>query len=198
MRGALLSIAVGVLTTVVWDAFKASRDEPKFSGYPDEFAVAEQREILGEDARVVDDAHGVADGDDGTDEVMVRGVAKRRVSRNPDRMPRFIRKWVDWGKTEFPSAWRQRRQLDVECIMRALCRKMREEDVRDADIARYKDRILLGIMMPSDTEIETQRMLATEAGGQWQRAGDGWQVGNTRGILGWLFGKKRGASFGPA
>jgi hypothetical protein len=131
--------------------------------------------------------------DDGTEMVEVGGRGHKRVRNDRRAPPRFIRKWVAWGKAEFPTVWRSRKQADVDCVMRALTRNMRENHVRDRDIQRYKDRICMGICFPSEDEVMVQQMMATRGAGAWQRAADGWKPQN-RTWWEWA----TGADVGPA
>lgn len=93
----------------------------------------------------------------------------------------FVKWWVNWGKSQFPSAWRGITVADRTCITNALCREMRTQSVRDADIQRVKDLIVLGIVTPSIDELEAARMEASYAVQERQ--------GATRGLWNWFGGR---------
>jgi hypothetical protein len=97
--------------------------------------------------------------------------------------------WINWGKVQFPSAWRGATAADRVCIMNALVREMRARSMRDADIARLKDQIVLGVLTPSSYELEAARMEATWAVEKRQdetrgltnkKGGRGLQLGSAR------------------
>lgn len=93
----------------------------------------------------------------------------------------FVKWWIDWGKAQFPSAWRGITSADRVCILNALCREMKAQSVRDADIRRVKDLVVLGIITPSADEAMAAKMEAT------------WTVqerqDSTRGLLNWRWGR---------
>lgn len=103
----------------------------------------------------------------------------KRIRRGHKRQ--FVKWWVNWGKAQFPSAWRGATAADRVCMLNALCREMRMQSVRDADIQRVKDEIVLGIMIPSDDERRVAKMEATWAVQQ--------QQDSTRGLWNWMWGR---------
>lgn len=116
----------------------------------------------------------------GSATVTRKQLVRRSLARN------FVAKWVSWGKAEFPGAYRSSAVADRVCIESRLCRKMREQFVRDCDIARYKGRIMVGIFVPSDAELEEQRLFASvTVGDRCRSALDpgrtwyGWWTGRT-------------------
>jgi len=109
-----------------------------------------------------------------------RPVRLRRIRRR--RRSGFVAYWVNWGKAQFPTAWRGSSAADRVCITTALTRQMRSQSVRDADIARVKDEIVLGILTPSAAEVRVARMEATWAVQQRQEATRG--LVNMRGGVG--------------
>jgi hypothetical protein len=146
---------------------------------------------------VAEDTGGV---DIGVDEVTGPGVGraktKRRVRRGGNGRLRFVRHWVDWGKTRFPTVAGSQRAADRDCVARALVREMENLHVRYSDIAKYKDRILLGIMMPSTYEVSAAKAYATEAARAWQTAGEGWRWRGTRTWWDWICGRPNRAYAG--
>lgn len=89
-------------------------------------------------------------------------VRVRRVQRKQGW--RFVRWWVNWGKAEFPSAYRSKlKEADRTCIEHRLRAEMRKRSVRDADVAMYLPQVVVGIMTPSRREAEAERMLQTRA-----------------------------------
>lgn len=103
----------------------------------------------------------------------------KRIRRGHKRQ--FVKWWVTWGKAQFPSAWRGATAADRVCIMNALCREMRQQSVRDADIQRVKDVVVLGILTPSCYEADAARLEATWAVERRQSC--------TRGLWNWMWGK---------
>nr|QKI28845.1 hypothetical protein 1 [Ginkgo biloba tombusvirus] len=93
-----------------------------------------------------------------------RGEAPKRQAlkrvRRGFRRP-FVAYWVNWGKAQFPSAWRGASDADRVCITNALVREMRSRSVRDFDISRVKDEVVLGILLPNAAEVRVARMEAT-------------------------------------
>jgi hypothetical protein len=82
---------------------------------------------------------------------------------------RFVRGWIAWGKATFPGVWRKPSEADRRVIEVALCREMRARSVRHADIARVKDRIVLGVLTPSQYEVEACEMERSAVLGKRQR-----------------------------
>lgn len=146
---------------------------------------------LGVDETVLEDTGGV---DAGLEPVVLPvgkdKVRKRRVRRSRHAAGRFVRYWVDWGKAKFPNVAGSTRLADRECVARALVREMESIHVRYADIARYKDRIVVAIMLPSPEEVKAARMLGTERAGHWQRATKGWGWKKPRSWWQWLTGQE--------
>lgn len=90
-------------------------------------------------------------------------VRMRAITR--DQGWRFVRWWVNWGKAEFPGAYRGKREKETDriCIEHRLRSEMRKHSVRDVDIARYLPSIVVGITTPSTSEAQAERMLQTNA-----------------------------------
>lgn len=180
-------VAIGVAVTVrAWVALdKWWNRKRKFTNKVDTTRVDALRGLLSNALREEDEERRAVEGDaaaddDGTEEMPGPGLPggrpnKRRVRRGRNAAARFLRRWIDWGKVEFPNAAGSTRLADVEAVKRALCREMRSKDVRDKDIAHYKDVITMAILMPSEEEEAVARMLATSAAGNWQRATQGWE-----------------------
>jgi hypothetical protein len=124
---------------------------------------------------------------------------KRRVRRGGAGRIRFVRYWVDWGKVKFPTVAGTKKAADRDCVARALVREMETMHVRYSDIAKYKDRILLGILMPSKDEVNVAQAMATEVARGWQDATQGWRWKRPRTWWEWWCGKesslREGASY---
>lgn len=110
-------------------------------------------------------------------------VKKERVRRSRGR--HFVSKWVAWGKAEFPGAYRSSNAVDRICIEQRLCKKMREQHVRDHDIAMFKGRVVVGIFTPSRAEVEEQQLFASTVIGDRCRRG----MDVKPSWLGWLTGR---------
>lgn len=98
----------------------------------------------------------------------------------------FVKWWVSWGKAQFPTAWRGATAADRVCITNALTREMKAQSVRDHDIVRVKDMVVLGILTPNQWEKEAAEMEASYAVQERQQA--------TRGLFNYWGG--RGLSLG--
>lgn len=147
---------------------------------------------IAQDAEISEDTGGV---DAGLEFVPGRvapaATRKRKVRRGRPAQGRFVRYWVDWGKAKFPNVAGSRKAADRECVARALVREMESIHVRYADIAKYKDRIVVGIMMPSPEEVLVAKLLATERGKQWQDGLRGWGYSKPRTWWQWLLGRSQ-------
>lgn len=117
------------------------------------------------------------------DPLAEESTPKTRVRRAAGR--RFVSQWVAWGKAEFPGAYRSLAMADRICIEQRLCKEMRKRHIRDVDIARYKGRIVQGIMLPSPEEREDERLWASTRYGDLKRAG----LPQKQSWLGWLSGR---------
>nr|UHS72175.1 MAG: hypothetical protein [Tombusviridae sp.] len=104
-----------------------------------------------------------------------RIVALRKIRRG-FKMP-FIKYWVTWGKAQFPNVWRGASTADRVCIANALVREMKSQSVRNADIVRVKDAIVLGICSASADEVAARTMEASWAMQQRQEQTYGWSNG---------------------
>jgi hypothetical protein len=64
-------------------------------------------------------------------------------------------------------------EADRVCITQQLCREMRAANVRNADIARVKDLVVVAILTPSTYEANSNRVLASGVLGNRQRQARG-------------------------
>jgi uncharacterized protein YheU (UPF0270 family) len=135
-------------------------------------------DALMEDVIVVE---GSARGELGTKKTVKR---VRRGCKNA-----FVKYWVAWAKVQFPNAWRGASSLDRVCITNALTREMRSRSVRDSDIARVKDQVVLLTLLPSATEALVAQMEASHEAYRAQEAARGWR--NAKGSSGLQLGGVR-------
>jgi hypothetical protein len=97
------------------------------------------------------------------------GRAVKAVRRVP-----FVKKMVWWAKCEFPGMVHSHTTADEEVLRLALTRHMRALNVRNKDVVGLLPLIVMGVFMPTSSDVAAARMRATHAAKRAFNAHRGW------------------------
>lgn len=96
-----------------------------------------------------------------------------RIVRRSRRL-RFAQKMAWWLRSEFPDAWRTRTTADDAVMRIAVARHMKELNVRNKDAVTLMPEILALVYLPTSSDVQIARMLATRSAAEAYSAHTGW------------------------